>query len=201
MHKGLLIVVSAPSGCGKGTILSEVLKQDDFFYSVSATTRQPRPGEENGVHYRFLTRDDFQSLVQKNGMLEYAEYCENYYGTPRKAVEDQLLQGKNVVLEIEVQGAMKIRESFPEAVFIFILPPTIDELRDRLEKRGTETSEVIQKRIDEAEQEIKMAVYYDYWIVNNKLEVAVDDFIAIIRSEKLKKERMQCKLDEVLNHA
>lgn len=201
MHKGLLIVVSAPSGCGKGTILSEVLKQDDFFYSVSATTRQPRPGEENGVHYRFLTRDDFQSLVQKNGMLEYAEYCENYYGTPRKAVEDQLLQGKNVVLEIEVQGAMKIRESFPEAVFIFILPPTIDELRDRLEKRGTETSEVIQKRIDEAEQEIKMAVYYDYWIVNNKLEVAVDDFIAIIRSEKLKKERMQCKLNEVLNHA
>lgn len=201
MHKGLLIVVSAPSGCGKGTILSEVLKQDGFFYSVSATTRQPRPGEENGVHYHFLTRDDFQSLVQKNGMLEYAEYCENYYGTPRKAVEDQLLQGKNVVLEIEVQGAMKIRESFPEAVFIFILPPTIDELRDRLEKRGTETSEVIQKRIDEAEQEIKMAVYYDYWIVNNKLEVAVDDFIAIIRSEKLKKERMQCKLDEVLNHA
>lgn len=201
MHKGLLIVVSAPSGCGKGTILSEVLKQDGFFYSVSATTRQPRPGEENGVHYHFLTRDDFQSLVQKNGMLEYAEYCENYYGTPRKAVEDQLLQGKNVVLEIEVQGAMKIRESFPEAVFIFILPPTIDELRDRLEKRGTETSEVIQKRIDEAEQEIKMAVYYDYWIVNNKLEVAVDDFIAIIRSEKLKKERMQCKLNEVLNHA
>lgn len=201
MRKGLLIVVSAPSGCGKGTILSEVLKQDDFFYSVSATTRQPRPGEENGVHYHFLTKDDFQSLVQKNGMLEYAEYCENYYGTPRKAVEDQLLQGKNVVLEIEVQGAMKIRKSFPEAVFIFILPPTIDELRDRLEKRGTETSEVIQKRIDEAEQEIKMAVYYDYWIVNNKLEVAVDDFIAIIRSEKLKKERMQCKLDEVLNHA
>ena len=123
MSKGLLIVVSAPSGCGKGTVLAEVLKNDNFYYSVSATTRAPREGEVNGVNYHFLTKEKFEELIATGGVLEYAQYCDNYYGTPKKAVEDKLCEGRDVILEIEVQGAMKIKEACPDAVFIFILPP------------------------------------------------------------------------------
>lgn len=199
MKKGMLIVLSAPSGCGKGTILAEVLKDDSFFYSVSATTRAPREGEVNGVNYHFLTKEKFEELIGSDGMLEYAQYCGNYYGTPRQAVMDKLSEGKDVILEIEVQGAMKVRESFPEAMFVFILPPSLGTLRERLEKRGTETAEVIEKRVGEAAGEIGYASKYDYVIVNDKLEKAVEDFLAAVRAEKMTAKRSGGLIENVLN--
>lgn len=201
MNKGILIVVSAPSGCGKGTILAEVMKDEKFYYSVSATTRSPRPGETDGVNYHFLGREQFEELIKTGRMLEYAEYCGNYYGTPRDKVLEKINEGKNVILEIEVQGAMQIREKCPEAVFVFIAPPSVAELRNRLEKRGTETPEVINQRVSEAAQEISFAYRYDYVVVNNILEDAVNDFISVIRAEELKAENQKNIIDEVLKNA
>lgn len=201
MNKGMLIVVSGPSGCGKGTILAEVLKNDKFFYSISATTRNARPGETDGINYYFLTKEKFESLIQNDGMLEYASYCGNYYGTPKKPVEDMLNQGKHVILEIEVQGAMKIKEKCPDALFIFILPPSLKELRRRLNKRGTESEEVIEKRLSEAAGEIEQAYKYDYAMINGELSVAVDDLLAIIRAEELNTKNSHETIDEVLENA
>lgn len=201
MNKGTLFIVSGPSGCGKGTVLAEILKQDNIYYSVSATTRSPRPGEVNGVNYHFLTKDEFEKLIENNGMLEYANYCGNYYGTPKKPVEDMLAQGKNVILEIEVQGALKVMEKCPEAVSVFILPPSLKELRRRLHKRGTESEEVIEKRIGEAAGEIRKAENYDYVMINGELEIAVSDLLSIINSQKLKKENSEYLIDEVLKNA
>ena len=201
MNKGLLIVVSGPSGCGKGTILAEILKSDKFFYSVSATTRAPRPGETDGINYHFLSKDRFEELISQNGMLEFAEYCGNYYGTPRKPVEDMLSEGKHVILEIEVQGAMKIMEKCPEAIFVFILPPSLKELRRRLNKRGTETEEVIEKRLSEAAGEIRQAYKYNYTVINGELSDAVDDLKAIIRAEELNAKKFSNYIDEVLENA
>lgn len=198
MSKGLLIVVSAPSGCGKGTLLAEVLKNDGFFYSVSATTRAPREGEVNGVNYHFLTKDEFTGFIESDGMLEYAEYCGNFYGTPKKAVYDKLAEGKDVILEIEVQGAMKIKEKCPEAVFIFILPPSLETLRHRLEKRGTEAAEVIDRRVGEAAGEIAAAYNYDYVIVNGDLDKAVEDFLAAVKAEKMTVKRSKSLIDGIL---
>ena len=201
MSKGTLFIVSGPSGCGKGTVLAEILKQDNAYYSVSATTRAPRPGEINGVNYHFLSKDEFERLIENGGMLEYANYCGNYYGTPKKPVEDMLTEGKNVILEIEVQGALKVMEKCPEAVSVFILPPSLKELRRRLHKRGTETEEVIEKRIGEAAGEIRKAVNYDYVMINGELEIAVSDLLSIINSQKLKKENSEYLIDEVLENA
>ncbi len=201
MNKGLLIVVSGPSGCGKGTILAEVLKNDNFYYSVSATTRQPRPGEVDGVNYHFLTKEKFEELISSGGMLEHACYCGNYYGTPKEQVNRKLEEGKDVILEIEVQGAMKIRETCPDAVFVFIMPPSVKELRRRLNKRGTETEEVIEKRVAQAVSEIKLADKYDYIMVNGELEKAIDDLISIINAEKMTRKRAEYLINEVLENA
>ncbi len=201
MNKGMLIVVSGPSGCGKGTILKEILKDDNFYYSVSATTRLPREGEVDGVHYQFLRNEDFEELIENGGMLEYACYCGNYYGSPKKSVIEMLEQGKDVILEIEVQGALQIKKSFPEAVFIFILPPSVKELRRRLEKRGTETEEKINKRVAQAENEIKQAVNYDYVMINGDLDEAVNELKSIICAEKCTIKRAENKIYEVLKNA
>lgn len=201
MNKGMLIVVSGPSGCGKGTVLAEILKSDRIFYSVSATTRSPRPGETDGVNYYFLTKEKFVQLIEEDGMLEYASYCGNYYGTPKRPVEDMLEQGKHVILEIEVQGAMKIMEKRPEALFVFILPPSLKELERRLNKRGTEAEDVIKKRLSEAAGEIKLAHKYDYAVINGELSEAVDDLKAIIRAEELKTINSKNNIDEVLENA
>ena len=201
MNKGLLIVVSAPSGCGKGTILSEVLKDDRFYYSVSATTRSPRLGEVNGVTYHFITKQDFEERIKNNAMLEYAEYCGNYYGTPKKEIDEMREQGKNVILEIEVQGAMKVREICPDAVFIFVLPPSVAELERRLKKRATETDDVIAQRVSQARSEIELARKYEYVVVNTALEDAINDFKAVIEAEELKVSNAQDLIDEVINNA
>lgn len=201
MNKGLLIVVSGPSGCGKGTILAEVLKNGNFYYSVSATTRAPRPGEIDGVNYSFLTKEKFEELINNDGMLEHACYCGNYYGTPKEQVMKNLENGKDVILEIEVQGALKVMETCPKAVFIFILPPSIKELRRRLNKRGTEAEDVIEKRVAQAVSEIKLANKYNYIMVNGELEKAIDDLISIINAEKMTRKRAEYLINEVLENA
>lgn len=199
--KGQLIVVSAPSGCGKGTILAEILKDDSFYYSVSATTRSPREGEQDGVNYHFLTREKFEELINSGSMLEYAEYCGNYYGTPLTYIDENLNKGKNVILEIEVEGAMNVRRLRPDAVLIFILPPSVKELRRRLEKRGTETREVIDNRIAQAAREIKCADKYDYIMVNGPLDKAVEDFRTIVSAAAMSCDNNKYLIDEVLENA
>ncbi len=201
MNRGLLIVVSAPSGCGKGTLLAEILKDNDYYYSVSATTRSPREGEVDGVNYHFATREEFEDLIKSDGMLEYAQYCGNYYRTPKKEVEKKLSEGKNVILEIEVQGAMQVKEIAPEGVFVFILPPSVSELKKRLLKRGTEEISVIEKRVSEAVGEIKYAEKYDYVIVNDDLSKAVDDFKMVISAEKMRTKNSKEIIEEVLKNA
>ena len=201
MNKGRLIVFSAPSGCGKGTMLEEILKDQRFAVSVSATTRAPREGEKDGVNYHFLTREDFEQRIADGKFIEHAEYCQNLYGTLSSEVDGRLEKGLNVILEIEPQGAMKIREKRPDALFIFIVPPTIGELRRRLKKRGTETDEVIEERVSKAAWEISQAEKYDYIIVNDALEDAVSDFFAVIRGEQLKKEFSGDIIEEVLKNA
>ena len=201
MNKGRLIVFSAPSGCGKGTMLEEILNDQRFAVSVSATTRAPREGEKDGVNYHFLTREDFQQRIADGKFIEYAEYCQNFYGTLSSEVDGRLEKGLNVILEIEPQGAMKIREKRPDALFIFIVPPSVGELRRRLKKRGTETDEVIEERISKAAWEISQAEKYDYIIVNDALEDAVSDFFAVIRGEQLKKEFSGDIIEEVLKNA
>ncbi len=199
MNKGLLIVVSAPAGCGKDTILEQVLaNNDNIFYSVSATTRTIRPGEVDGASYYFKSRDEFETMIKNSELLEYTEYCGNYYGTPRKAVMDMLDAGKDVVLKIEVEGAANIKRMFPDCVMIFILPPSISELDRRLHKRGTESEEVIQKRIAAAKNELTYAANYDYTIVNGALEKAIEDFETVVRAEKFRVSRNADLIEEIL---
>lgn len=202
INKGKLYVVSAPSGCGKGTILSEVFKNNDnLFYSVSATTRGPREGEADGVNYYFLSVEEFEKEIENGGMLEYAQFCDNYYGTPKQKVLEKLNQGIDVVLEIETNGAMQIKKAMNEAILIFILPPSVSELRRRLNKRGTEEQDIIDKRVNEAVDEIKKAREYDYIMMNDELEKAVEDFEAILKASKLINKNNKNMIEEVLKNA
>ena len=182
---GILMIISGPSGSGKGTVVDELLKNDKFALSISATTRNPRPGEIDGKHYFFKTKDEFKNLIEENMLLEWACFCDNYYGTPLKYVTERLDEGKNVVLEIEVQGALQVKEKYPEAVLVFLIPPTLDELRKRLTNRGTETDEVIEKRIARAGEEIELIDRYDYVVINENVEEAKEDILKIVCAEKM----------------
>lgn len=190
-HRGLLIVVSGPSGVGKGTVRKALfnMPNHDLVYSVSMTTRAARPGEVDGVDYFFVSREDFEKRIREDQFLEWAEFVGNYYGTPRDKVEEQLEKGKEVVLEIEVEGALKVRNQTKDAVFIFIVPPGKDALYNRLLNRGTEDTEKIKARMEKAEKEFLLAHKYDYIVVNDDIENAADRIMAIIRAEHAKTER------------
>jgi len=183
--KGLLIVISGPAGSGKGTVLKHVLKNGDFKYSVSATTRAPRPGEVNGVNYHFITKEDFQERIASGKMLEYTEYCGNYYGTPLKEAEEVLASGKHLILEIEMEGAMNVKRIYPDAVLILLIPPNFTTQEARLRGRATETEEKILARLAKARQEILLANEYDYVIYNRDFgdKEAAEDMLAIVRAE------------------
>ena len=188
MPKGNLYVISGPSGAGKGTVMGVFLPQHpEMFYSVSATTRAPRPGEEDGVNYYFMGKEAFEKLRAENGFLESATFCGNHYGTPRKAVMDKLESGTDVILEIEVQGAMQVMESYPEGIFIFIAPPSMEELKNRLCGRGTETEEAIQTRLKRAEEEMALRDKYTYVVVNVTPEGAAEELDAIMKKENARK--------------
>ena len=200
MNRGTLYIISAPSGTGKGTIVSEILKADpNIHFSVSATTRAPREGEKDGVNYYFISREEFQGLVDSGGMLEHAEFCGNCYGTPKKAVFDKLADGHDVILEIETVGAMNVKAACPEAVSVFILPPSLKELRHRLESRGTESEETVAKRIAEARGEIGKARNYDFVVVNDDLEKAIEDVREVMRAAKKLTKLNHDTIEGVLN--
>ena len=188
MAKGRLIVISGFSGAGKGTVVKKLLEKYNYSLSISATTRAPREGEVDGREYYFKTIDEFKSLIDYNGLIEWAQYVDNYYGTPRKFVEDEIANGKNVILEIEVQGAMNIKSQYPNAILIFISTKDIETLHERLAGRGTETEEVIQKRISRAAEEAESMEAYEYIVINDDLDTCVDAVNSIVVSETCKKE-------------
>ncbi|BAE84518.1 guanylate kinase [Desulfitobacterium hafniense] len=189
-NHGLLIVLSGPSGAGKGTLCQELLRQlPQVKYSVSATTRQPRPGEMDGLHYYFRSREEFQTMIEQDQLLEWAEFCGNYYGTPQFAVEQAIQAGNDVILEIEIQGALQVKQRFPQGVFIFVVPPSMDELSQRIHKRGTESEEVIQKRLQTAARELEYVSEYDYVVVNDEIPLAVDKLKSILLAEKCRVKR------------
>lgn len=183
--KGILIVVSGFSGAGKGTLMKELLKKypDDYALSISATSRKPREGEQEGVEYFFKTREEFEKMIEGEELVEYAQYVGNYYGTPKAYVEEQLEAGKDVILEIEIQGALKIKEKFPQTVLMFVTPPSAEELKNRLVKRGTEDMETIERRLSRAVEEAEGIEAYDYLVVNDILELCVEEMHQIISNE------------------
>ena len=188
---GKLFVVSGPSGVGKGTIVSRIMNLDkDIYLSVSATTRKKREGEEEGVNYYYKSLEEFTAMIDKGEFLEYAQFCENYYGTPMGPVKEKLKNGKDIILEIEIQGAMQVKKNMPECVMIFIAPPSFEELNSRLVGRGTETKEVIELRVATAKKELQFAKEYDYIVVNDEIEIATDKVLSIIKAERCKKDRI-----------
>lgn len=191
LKKGILMIVSGPAGVGKGTVVAEAVSksQGGIYLSVSATTRLPRSIDKEGETYFFKTKDEFEKMIENNELLEYACYVDNYYGTPKKPVMEALKEGKDVILEIEVQGAFKVKENFPEAVLTFIVPPSIEILEERLRGRNTETEEQIQKRLNTAKGELAKIEKYDYVVENDTVEQSVEDLFSILKSEKLKKEK------------
>ena len=186
MEKGVLLIISGPSGSGKGTIVERLVDDLGYRVSISATTRNPRPNEENGVHYFFKTKEEFEKMIEAGELLEHACFCDNYYGTPKEYVERQLVEGNNIILEIEVQGALQVKKKYNDAVLIFTMPPTIAELRRRLVNRGTEDMETIDKRIKRAEEELEYLPQYDYIVINDTVEQTVRDVDCIVRAEKMR---------------
>ena len=186
MRKGSLYVFTGPSGAGKGTLLSRLQEQDDrLFYSISATTRAPRPGETDGVQYYFLSKAEFEEKIAQNAFLEYAQYVENYYGTLEAPVNEKLEQGFDVILEIEVQGAMQVHKKRPDAVMVFIAPPSFEELAARLRGRGTEDEEKVLKRLETAKEELKHQNEFDYVVVNDKIDRAVEKLQDILAKRRM----------------
>ena len=190
-EKGLLIVVSGPAGSGKGTVNSMLLKRDDFKISVSATTRAPRPGEEHGVNYYYITHKEFEERIERGDMLEYTSYCGNYYGTPKTEAEAVLESGKNLILEIEVDGAMQIKSKYPDAVLIMLLPPSYKVQEERLRGRGTESEEKILERLNQTKNEVVLASKYDYIVYNHDgaSDKCAEDILAIVRANRLASKR------------
>ena len=199
-ERGLLIVFSGPSGVGKGTVRKEIFESSDnkFEYSVSMTTRPQRPGEVDGVDYFFRTRDEFEELIRQGQMLEYAEYVGNYYGTPLTYVNETLDRGVDVFLEIEVQGALQVKQKVPDGVFIFLTPPDLEELQERLVGRGTDSSEVIAQRIERAKEEIALMREYDYAVVNDQVSLAAERVKRIIEAEHFRVDRVIGRYDEMI---
>ncbi|AOZ96549.1 guanylate kinase [Butyrivibrio hungatei] len=191
-RKGIIIVVSGFSGAGKGTIMKELTrKYDQYALSISATTRKPREGEENGREYFFISKEEFEKLIEEDGLIEHAKYVDNYYGTPRKYVEDKLSQGIDVILEIEIQGALQIKERYNDAVLLFVMPPSAKVLEERLRGRGTETDEVIRKRLSRANEEAIGIENYDYIVINDNLQDSVECVHEIISAAHLSPARNQ----------
>ena len=199
-ERGLLVIMSGPSGVGKGTIRKALFEIPDsnFCYSVSMTTRKPREGEVDGQDYFFVSREEFEKRIKENGFLEYAEFVGEYYGTPLDYINQKMSEGKEVIVEIEVQGALQVHERLPEAVFVFIVPPSRKALAERLKNRGTESKEKINKRITKAESEYSLAYKYDYIVVNDEVYNAADRIYAIIRAEHAKTERSIHKYNKLM---
>lgn len=198
-EKGILFILSGPSGVGKGTVRQRLFEQETHLkYSVSATTREKRAGEQEGIDYFYTTKEQFEAMIQNGELLEHAQYVENYYGTPRAYVEEQLEKGNDVFLEIEVQGALQVKENFPEGVFIFLFPPSLEELKNRIIGRGTESDELVRNRLKEAEKEISMMSEYDYVVVNDDVDQAVQKIKAVITSEHCKRERIEAEYKKIL---
>ncbi|GAB1611722.1 MULTISPECIES: guanylate kinase [Mammaliicoccus] len=203
IEKGLLIVLSGPSGVGKGTVRKSIFDDPstDFKYSISMTTRNMRPGETDGVDYFFKSREEFEALIADDQFIEYAEYVGNYYGTPVQYVRDTMDNGYDVFLEIEVEGAKQVRKKFPEALFIFLAPPSLEHLKERLVGRGTESNEIIQNRITEARKEVEMMNLYDYVVVNDEVELAKARIQSIVEAEHLKRERVEARYRKMILEA
>ncbi|NLK20946.1 MAG: guanylate kinase [Epulopiscium sp.] len=195
--KGVNIVISGPSGSGKGTIVKKLIKRDGYFLSISATTRAPRVGEEEGSHYFFKSREEFEEMIHKKELIEWAEFCDNYYGTPKAYVEEKIKEGKDVILEIEVQGALQVKDLYPQAILIFIVPPSLAELKNRLVNRGTEDSHIIEKRLKRALEELDFINKYDYIVVNDSVLKAVEDIDRIVKAEHMKASRNLDLIDKI----
>ncbi|MGL5465996.1 MAG: guanylate kinase [Leuconostoc lactis] len=191
-QRGLLIVLSGPSGVGKGTVRKAIFEEEgiDFQYSISATTRQPRVGEVDGEDYFFVAREEFEQKIVNGDMLEYAQYVNNYYGTPKSFIDETLASGRDVFLEIDVQGALQVKSKMPEGIYIFLTPPDLTNLRERLVGRGTDSQEVIEKRVAAARDELKQMINYDYAVENDQVIHAVDRIKAIITAERLRVARV-----------
>ena len=201
MHnqKGILFILSGPSGVGKGTVRERLFEvETQLKYSISATTRDKRPGEVHGSDYHFKEHSEFEKMIENDELLEHAKYVNNYYGTPRDYVETELEAGNDVFLEIEVQGALQVKENFSEGVFIFLFPPSLDELKKRIVNRGTESPELVRNRLNEARKEIEMMHNYDYVVVNDNIDHAVQKIKSIIVSEHCKRERIEDQYKKIM---
>lgn len=198
MNKGVLAVVSGFSGSGKGTLMKALTSQyDNYALSVSATTRKPRPNEKEGREYFFKTREEFEEMISRDELIEYAQYVQNYYGTPKAYVQEQMEKGKDVILEIEIQGALEVKEKYPEAVLIFVTPPSAEELKRRLTERGTESEEVIESRLNRAYEEASYMKQYDYLLINDDLQECVENMHQMIAKEHCKIQQNQVFIENM----